>query len=77
MEYRLITKDGKTVWVHDIASLIMDDNNIPMHWQGILIDVTNQKLAEEKIKTSETQYRMVVEHASDGILVVELSGEIC
>jgi PAS domain S-box-containing protein len=76
VEYRLITKDGRIIWIHDMASLVMDDNNLPLHWQGILIEVTNQKLAEEQIKTSEAQYRMVVEYASDGILVADISGKI-
>ncbi|MFN8383038.1 MAG: PAS domain S-box protein [Anaerolineales bacterium] len=76
MEYRLITKDGKLVWVHDVASLVMDDKNTPLHWQGILIDVTKQKLAEEQIQISEAQYRMVVEYASDGILVIGITGKI-
>jgi|GEM_PF-273805 len=76
VEYRLITKDGRVVWVHDMASHIMDDNNTPAHWQGILIDVTKQKIAEEQIKTGEAQYRMVIENASDGILVTDPSGNL-
>jgi len=75
-EYRLITKEGAIVWVHDIASLIMDDNSAPSYWQGILIDVTKQKLIEEQIITSEAQYHMVVEQASDGILITDTSGKI-
>ena len=76
IEYRLFKKDGKLVWVHDIASLVMGDKNTPLHWQGILIDVTKQKLTEEQIQISEAQYRMVVEHASDGILVIDITGKI-
>ena len=56
--------------------LVLDDNNLPLHWQGILVDVTKQKLVEEQITTSEAQYHMVVEHASDGIFIVDLSGKI-
>ena len=76
VEYRLNAKDGRVVWVHNIASLVLDDNNLPLHWQGILVDVTKQKLVEEQITTSEAQYHMVVEHASDGIFIVDLSGKI-
>ncbi len=75
-EYRMITKDNRIVWVHDLATQIMDENNSPSHWQGILIDVTKQKFTEEQIQTSEAQYRTVVEHASDGIIVADLSGKI-
>ncbi len=75
-EYRLITKNGTVVWVHDIASLIMQDNSGPSYWQGILVDVTKQKLIEEQIITNEAQYHMVVEQASDGILIASSSGKI-
>jgi PAS domain S-box-containing protein len=46
-EYRMIAKDGRTVWVHDQSSLIVDDDGNPRFWQGVLVDVTNQKRTEE------------------------------
>jgi PAS domain S-box-containing protein len=47
-EYRLITKDGRTIWVHDHASLVEDQDGRPS-WQGVLIDITERKLAEEAL----------------------------
>jgi PAS domain S-box-containing protein len=46
-EYRLIAKDGRTVWVHDRASLITDGRGEPMYWQGLLVDITERKLSED------------------------------
>ncbi len=46
-EYRMIAKDGRTVWVHDQSSLITDDEGRPRFWQGVLVDVTQQKRTEE------------------------------
>jgi PAS domain S-box-containing protein len=46
LEYRILTKDGRTVWVHDHASLVEDQAGRPS-WQGVLIDITERKLAEE------------------------------
>ncbi len=76
IEYRIIAKDSRVVWIHDVASLILDENNSPLYRQGILVDVTREKTAEEQIKTNEAQYRMVVEHASDGIIVANVAGKI-
>jgi PAS domain S-box-containing protein len=45
--YRLIAKDGRTVWVHDTARLILDDEGDPIYWQGVLVDITEQRRAEE------------------------------
>ncbi|MBA3691096.1 MAG: PAS domain-containing sensor histidine kinase, partial [Actinobacteria bacterium] len=46
-EYRMIAKDGRVVWVHDQASLIADDQGNPRCWQGVLIDITQQKRTEQ------------------------------
>jgi PAS domain S-box-containing protein len=45
-EYRLIAKDGREVWVHDRARLIVDEQGRPRYWQGVLIDVTQHREAE-------------------------------
>ncbi len=48
LEYRLITKDGRTIWVHDHASLVEDQGGRPS-WQGVLTDITERKRAEEAL----------------------------
>ena len=48
MEYRMITKDSRTVWVRDEAAVVRDENGQPLFWQGILLDVTERKRAEER-----------------------------
>jgi signal transduction histidine kinase len=47
VEYRMIAKDGRVVWVHDQAALIRDDHGTPKFWQGAWIDLTEQKRAAE------------------------------
>jgi PAS domain S-box-containing protein len=47
VEYRMIAKDGRVVWVHDQAVLIRDDRGMPKFWQGVWIDLTEQKRAAE------------------------------
>jgi hypothetical protein len=47
-EYRLIAKDGRTVWVHDHASLVDDLTGRPS-WQGVLTDITERKVAEQAL----------------------------
>jgi PAS domain S-box-containing protein len=45
--YRVTTKDGRDVWLHDQARLIRDEEANPIYWQGVLVDVTEHRLAEE------------------------------
>ena len=45
-------------------------------WDGIEIDVTERKLAEEALKTSEARYRGLIDFAVDGILLGSPDGVI-
>jgi diguanylate cyclase (GGDEF)-like protein/PAS domain S-box-containing protein len=49
MEYRLIARDGRTVWVHDEAVLVRDEVGHPLYWQGIMIDITERKDLEGRL----------------------------
>jgi PAS domain S-box-containing protein len=55
--YRLVARDGRVVWVHDQAKLIVDEHGEPRYWQGVLVDITEQKRAEalERDLASERQ----------------------
>ncbi len=48
IEYRFLGRDG-VVWVRDEAVLLRDGDGWPKHWQGVLIDVTDAKVAEEAL----------------------------
>jgi diguanylate cyclase (GGDEF)-like protein/PAS domain S-box-containing protein len=47
MEYRLLHRDGRTVWVRDEAMLVRDELGNPRIWQGMLLDISDRKRAEE------------------------------
>ncbi|MBI3648660.1 MAG: PAS domain-containing protein [Actinobacteria bacterium] len=51
-EYRMIAKDGRVVWLRDEAVLVRDEDGEPLHWRGIMLDITNEKEAEEKLRWS-------------------------
>jgi PAS domain S-box-containing protein len=48
MEYRLITKDGRTIWVKDEANLVKDEQGHPQYWLGVWTDITIRKQVEEE-----------------------------
>ncbi len=50
MEYRMIARDGRLVWVHDEIVLVNDLEDQPQFWQGIMLDITEQKRAEEQAR---------------------------
>jgi len=62
-EYRLRTKDQRWIWVMDESIVVMDKNGVPEYVQGVLIDITEKKSNERKIKQREAILRAVAETA--------------
>jgi PAS domain S-box-containing protein/putative nucleotidyltransferase with HDIG domain len=50
MDYRMTARDGRLVWVHDQLRLVKDLEDKPQYWQGIMLDITERKQAEQKIR---------------------------
>lgn len=62
IDYRVLAKDGREVWVRDEAVLLRDAQGEPAFWQGALSDITALKQAEEQLRDTEAKYRALVEH---------------
>ncbi len=50
IEYRLRHRNGRYVWIKEDASIIRDDEDTPLFWQGILLDISDQKQIEENLQ---------------------------
>ncbi len=61
-EYRLLTRDGRTVWFRDEAVVVHDDEGRPIHAQGYLLDITERKRAEEAVRESGHRFRTLIEN---------------
>jgi len=48
-EYRIVRKDGKIRWVHEVIRNICDESGLPVKVEGAIYDITDRKLAQEKI----------------------------
>ena len=74
-EYTALRKDGSTFPVLIYSSPIVRDNK-PVGLRGLVIDMTEYKLAEEKLRESEERYRDLVENINDVIYAVDEHGVI-
>lgn len=54
-EKRYIHKDGRVLWVIVSNTLIRDDKGAPLYFLSHLIDITDQKTAQEEKRKLETQ----------------------
>ncbi|MHB8776214.1 MAG: PAS domain S-box protein, partial [Anaerolineales bacterium] len=68
-EYRLLTRDGRVVWIRDTARLLRDESGQPHLVHGIMFDITERVQAQAAQRESEEKYRQLVELAPDGILI--------
>jgi sigma-B regulation protein RsbU (phosphoserine phosphatase) len=69
--YRCLTKSGDVRWVEDQTSVVRDAAGVKTHNQGILVDITERKLAEEELRKSEEKYRRIVESAAEGFILMD------
>ncbi|MBE2202387.1 MAG: PAS domain-containing protein, partial [Anaerolinea sp.] len=59
-EYRVITKDGQVRWTDDRTHIIRSETGEITHYQGIVIDITERKLAEAAMHESEIRLKSLV-----------------
>ncbi len=59
-EYRLIASDGRAVWFRDVATLVRDPEGRPRYWQGVQLDITELKRAEEELRRAHDDLELRV-----------------
>ncbi len=69
-------KDGTIIWVQLNAFAVKDDQGNTNHFEGYVRDITSRKLAENKLRESETQYRDLVENINDIVFSLNQEGII-
>jgi two-component system, NarL family, sensor histidine kinase UhpB len=53
----MLTHDGRVVWLRDEAVVVRDAANEPLFLQGLMMDISEQRLAADRIHTYEDQLR--------------------
>ena len=50
IEYRLIARDGRIIWLRDEGVIVLDDHGKPLYLQGYLLDITREREAEQQLR---------------------------
>jgi diguanylate cyclase (GGDEF)-like protein/PAS domain S-box-containing protein len=62
--------------VSEKAAVVRDEISGNLYWQGVMVDITDRRTAEEALAASERQYRSVFDAATIGLLTLDLQGSV-
>ena len=71
MDYRMVTADGRSVWVHDIVTLIQGADGTVL--RGLMIDISETKQIEQALRLSEEKFAKAFHASPDGLLITRLA----
>jgi len=71
VDYRVITADGRCLWVRDIVSLIEHGHEPVL--RGLMIDISEAKRTEEALRLSEQKFASVFRQCPDILVIARLS----
>jgi PAS domain S-box-containing protein len=66
LEYRMIAADGRSVWLHEIVNVIVEDG-VTIELVGVSVDITARKRTEE----SMALFRKLIDGSNDAIEVID------
>ena len=75
LEFRIAVPDGRTKWLRASANPRKLASGAIL-WNGVLLDVTRLKEAEDARRESEERFRLLVRNSSDVIAVIDAAGAL-
>ena len=73
LEFRIIRMDGSIRWVRSKVFMVCDHNGRKYREVGVAEDITTYMEVLDRLRESESRYRMFFETSTDGISISEMS----
>jgi two-component system sensor histidine kinase UhpB len=61
-EFRMLSRDGEVMWFRARSKPVADETGHTLFIQGILVDITQNKLAEQALRQSQIELRQLAGH---------------
>ena len=71
IEYRIQHAKGGVRWVHENGQAILDREGRVLYLDGVILDITEHRLAEKALRESDQMYRALFESANDAIFIMK------
>ncbi len=72
LNYRIVTSEGVEKWVWEQGRAIIRRSDSHIVLEGFIVDITDQKRAEEALVEGERRYRLLAENVRDVIWTTDL-----
>jgi PAS domain S-box-containing protein len=71
-DYRILTSDGSVRWVRDAHHLVRGSDGEPGTIHGLVLDITEQRAAQDEVRSSEARFRALVEQLPGVVILREV-----
>lgn len=75
-EYRIVTPAGEVRWVHDSTTVIRDERGKIVRFQGIVLDITEQKTAILALDEERRRLLTTLDSIGDAVIVTDPEARI-
>jgi two-component system sensor kinase FixL len=75
-QYHVRRDTGSAHWVRARGAVVRDDHGTPLHLSGIVLDIDEEKLLEEALRTQQTHLRSILDTVPDAMIVIDGQGLI-
>jgi PAS domain S-box-containing protein len=76
MEKRYMKKNGSPLWVSLTGCAIVDEDGRPLYALGMSEDISERKVAEDRLRDSEEKYRLLFEKAKYPSFITAKDGTV-
>lgn len=73
-QYRILGKEGRVYWIDDFTHIRRDADGNITHYEGIILDITERRLAEEALRRSEQRNARLLEAIPDMMFIISRDG---
>ena len=74
LEYRIVQPSGKIKWIHERGRVLSWKEEMVASIEGIVQDITEEKVFLEKLMTSESRYKGIVQSQTNYLIRTDMEG---